>query len=162
MKFDEFPYKRLNINELKSKVDEIIVVFNSNSSLDTQDQSLNQMNDLLAEYESYESIAGLNFNRDTTSEKYKAEKDYYDNLSPEFKDLKDQFNSAIMKSKFLPELNNSFDRVVMNPPYFFNSKVVSSSDLVLSVSEFTRDEIINRLDRILITIFKISPSVFKL
>ena len=35
------------------------------------------MNDLLAEYESYESIAGLNFNRDTTSEKYKAEKDYY-------------------------------------------------------------------------------------
>lgn len=39
------------------------------------------------------------------------------------------FCTDIKKGKFLPELNNSFDRVVMNPPYFFNSKVVSSSDV---------------------------------
>ncbi|MAJ45566.1 MAG: oligoendopeptidase F [Candidatus Marinimicrobia bacterium] len=129
MKFDEFPYKRLNINELKSKVDEIIGVFNSNSSFESQDQSLNQMNDLLAEYESYESIAGLNFNRDTTSEKYKAEKDYYDNLSPEFKDLKNQFNRAIMSSKCLPELKSKYGKHYFNikatEQKTFDSKIIN-------------------------------------
>jgi len=76
------------------------------------------MNDLIAEYSSYEAIAELNFNRDIKSEDYKAEKDYYDNISPDFDDLKDQFSQALMKSKFLSELKDELGE------HYFNIKEV--------------------------------------
>jgi len=34
----------------------------------------------------------------------------------------------LKQGRFLSELNNSFDRVVMNPPYFLNNKVIHSLD----------------------------------
>jgi len=140
MKFEDFPYKRLNIDDLKFEVSKIINDINNIPSIESHIKSINKMNSLLAEYESYESIAGLNFNRDTKSENYKAEKDYYDNLSPEFKDLKDQFNRAIMKSNFLTELKDTFGKHYFNikitEQKTFNSKII---DLLKQENEFENE-----------------------
>ena len=88
----------MDLTHSKEIVNQLISDIKSNSSVEIQLKSIKKMNELMSEYESYEAIAELNFNRDTKSEKYKAEKDYYDNLSPDFKDLKDQFSQELMKS----------------------------------------------------------------
>tara|TARA_B100000686_G_scaffold93040_1_gene99429 strand:+ start:1701 stop:2435 length:735 start_codon:yes stop_codon:yes gene_type:complete len=49
------------------------------------------------------------------------------------------FCTDIKKGKFLPELNNSFDRVVMNPPYFYQNKVVSSIDKYKSQAKYEKN-----------------------
>jgi M3 family oligoendopeptidase len=108
MKFEDFPYKRVDNQESIHFVNELIEQFNNSSTPNQQIDIMFKMNDFLAEYQSYEAMVELNYARNINSKPFKLEKDYYDDLSPLFKDLIDRFSKAVLNSNFLPHLEEKF------------------------------------------------------
>jgi M3 family oligoendopeptidase len=134
MKFEEYPYKRMDLEQSKNKINQLISDIKLNISIESQISSIMKMNNLIAEYSSYEAIAELNFNRDINSKAYKTEKDYYDNISPDFDDLKDQFSQALMKSTFLPELKSKLGE------HYFNIKEVEQKTFDPKIIDLLKKE----------------------
>ena len=108
MKYSKFPYKRIDIKKTAKIVDTMIVDFETAESAKTQIDILKKYDDLGAEYSTYAAMAHLNFERDTKSEKTKAENDYYNQIGPEFSEIDNKFSKVINASKFKNDLRTEF------------------------------------------------------
>jgi len=108
MKYSEYPYKRMDIQQITNDVANLISEFEQAQSAKTQINILKRYNDLSAEYSTYEAMASLNFARDTKDISAKAENDYYDQINPEFSEIDNKFSKIINASKFKNELRKEF------------------------------------------------------
>ena len=65
MKYSDFPYKRIDINELRNDVKKMIDEFRSSKTANKQIKILQEYQILQYEFQTYASIAHLNFARNT-------------------------------------------------------------------------------------------------
>jgi len=104
MKYSEFPYKRIDVNESKEKMSGWLTRFNEATSPGDQIAVLKEVDDSNREYSSYQAIASLNFNKNINDEDAKAEKTYYDNIGPEIQEIHNDLDKAVDSSPFKDEL----------------------------------------------------------
>ena len=114
MKYSDFPYKRIDINELRNDVKKMIDEFRSSKTANKQIKILQKYQSLQYEFQTYASIAHLNFARNTKDEKAIEENKYYDQISPEIAEIDNQFTKEINTSKFKKDLIIKFGK------HFFN------------------------------------------
>ena len=114
MKYSDFPYKRIDINELRKEVKKMIDEFRSSKTANKQIKILQEYQSLQYEFQTYASIAHLNFARNTKDEKAIEENKYYDQISPEIAEIDNQFTKEINTSKFKKDLTIKFGK------HFFN------------------------------------------
>ena len=73
MRYNEFPYKRVSVESKKEEMSEWLERFKTSESADEQITVLKEVDVASREYESYASIASLNFNKNIHDEDAKAE-----------------------------------------------------------------------------------------
>jgi len=114
MKYSEFPYKRIDFNQLKDNVYSMISRFNSSETVDEQIKIIEEYQNTQKETQTFGSIAHLNFARNTKDSKAIEENKFYDEIGPEIAAIDNQFTKAINESKFKSELLDKFGK------HFFN------------------------------------------
>lgn len=110
MKFSEIEYERPNVQELQEKFGHLINLFNKADSFDEQDALIRNINDLRMEFQTLGTIASIKYSIDTNDKQFEEEQDFYDSNSPVFDGLVHQYYTAIVKSKFRPELEKKWGK----------------------------------------------------
>ena len=108
MKYNQYPYKRINLEKLQKEVKIMIDDFKSAKSAEKQMQIIQNYQQLQKETQTYASIANLNFARDTKNKDAEEENKFYDKIMPEIAAIDNQFTKALNMSKFKDELSNKF------------------------------------------------------
>jgi len=104
MKYKEMNYERVNVSDLRKIMKKLVLNFSNAQNVEDQIIILKEADSLNRDYQTYESIASLNFSRNINDEKAKIEKEYYDLISPEMKEIFNHLDKAINKSAFKKEL----------------------------------------------------------
>ena len=114
MKYSDFPYKRIDLDKLRSDIKKMIAEFKLSKSANQQIKILEEYQSLQYEFQTYASIAHLNFARNTKDKKAIEENKFYDQINPEIAEIDNQFTKEINNSKFKNELIIKFGK------HFFN------------------------------------------
>jgi len=114
MKYSQYKYKRIDVIKHKKYIKEIIQKFQSAKSANEQIKLIEKYQEKQKEFQTYASIAHLNFARNTKDSKTTEENKFYNEISPEIAAADNQFTKAINCSKFKQELHSKFGA------HFFN------------------------------------------
>ena len=96
MKFSEMPYKRLEIEDAKKRYEELMKRLKEAKSGSEQWAIHQDYYKLLDEIETYQTIASIRHDIDTTDEFYEKEQEYYDEVLP----ILDQYQVEYQKELF--------------------------------------------------------------
>jgi M3 family oligoendopeptidase len=110
MKFSEIEYERPNVQELQEKFGHLVNLFNKADSFDEQDALIKNINDLRMEFQTLGTIASIKYSIDTNDKQFEEEQNFYDANSPVFDGLVHQYYTAIVNSKFRPQLEKKWGK----------------------------------------------------
>ena len=108
MKYSELHYERINIEEKKQSFNELVTRFSNANTVEDQVNVILDANEEAREYQTYASMASLNFSRDINDEEAKEEKDYYDSIGPDMTEIGDKFDKVVNESTFKAELSQKW------------------------------------------------------
>ena len=108
MKYSQFPYKRIDIKKHNFEVEKMISDFKSALSSKNQILIIKKYQKLQKEYQTFSSIAHLNFAKNTKDNSAIEENNFYDEIGPEIAEIDNKFTKEIYSSKFRKELEHEF------------------------------------------------------
>ena len=108
MKYNDFPYKRVDIDTQKELMKGWLDRFNHAESATEQIEVLEDVDKSTREYSSYQAIANLNFSRNINDEAAKSEKEYYDSIGPDIQEIYNRFDQAVDASEFKADLTEKW------------------------------------------------------
>jgi len=114
MKYNDYPYQRIDIEAFRSNMDEWRKQFNETESVDVQSDIIQKVDEFEREYASYQAIASLNYNRNVNDAEAKAEKEYFDSIGPQASEISNAFNQDLVNSKFRSELEIKWGKQYFN------------------------------------------------
>ena len=114
MKYSEYHYERVSVDERKKLLEERLRRFNQAESVEDQIVVIKEMDESSRKYSSYASIANLNFNRDVRDEEAKAEKEYYDSIGPNMAEINNRWAKAVDASRFKSELGRELGQTYLD------------------------------------------------
>ena len=82
MKFSEFIYKRIDLEETKKKIQEITEKLKHAQSVEEQVQAVYEMNDVKKEIATADSLVYIRYTINTKDEFYAKEREYNDHIGP--------------------------------------------------------------------------------
>ena len=112
MKFSEFEYKRIDLEETKKKIGEITEAVKNASSADAQIEEINRMNDVMKEISTADSLVYNRYTINTKDEFYAKEREYNDHISPMLEEEFQKYNQALLESPFRSELEEKLGKVM--------------------------------------------------
>ncbi|MCO0598443.1 M3 family oligoendopeptidase [Peribacillus butanolivorans] len=104
MKFNEYEYKRPEMDEIKSKFTKVLEKFRDAEEIDIQVKAMEEINEIRNYVGTMLNLVYIRHSIDTNDEFYKAENDYLDEFSPEMEELTSIFYTELVRSKFRREL----------------------------------------------------------
>lgn len=108
MQFKDFEYKRPNIQEMKSHMEELSKLVGENQSLEVEVQAVRDYFTILDEFDTLENLVAIRNSVDTTDKFYEEEMDYFNEISPLFQESNNAFNKKLIASKHLEGLKKEF------------------------------------------------------
>jgi M3 family oligoendopeptidase len=108
MKFQEFPYSRPNIEELKMSVNNLLEAFNLAGNVEEQNKIILEVNRLRGEFESMSQIVSIRQTVDTTNVFYEQEQEFFDVNTPIYQGLVTDFYRELLNSKYRGELEKKW------------------------------------------------------
>ena len=106
--FDEYQYARPEMDDIKKEFTELLNEFNNADSYETQNAVIEKINAIGNDYSTQSNLAYIRSSIDTNDEYYQQERDYFDEVSPEFQGLSTEFYKALITSKFRKELEEQW------------------------------------------------------
>ncbi|MFD6440404.1 M3 family oligoendopeptidase, partial [Peribacillus sp. NPDC060186] len=103
MKFNEYEYKRPEMDEIKSKFTKVLEKFRDAKDVDIQVKAMEEINEIRNYVGTMLNLVYIRHSIDTNDEFYKAENDYLDEFSPEMEELTSIFYTELVQSKFRRE-----------------------------------------------------------
>lgn len=110
MKFNDFPYKRQELDEVGLKFQEFISEFNKTSNAKEQINIINEVFKLQDDVSTHVTIASIRNSINTKDEFYDQEMKYYDEKGPVLSNYMNAFSKLIYNSKFKKELIKEFGK----------------------------------------------------
>ncbi|MFB7639435.1 M3 family oligoendopeptidase [Peribacillus butanolivorans] len=104
MKFNEYEYRRPEMDEIKSKFTKVLEKFRDAQEIDIQVKAMEEINEIRNYVGTMLNLVYIRHSIDTNDEFYKAENDYLDEFSPEMEELTSIFYTELVRSKFRREL----------------------------------------------------------
>ena len=114
MLYNDFHYERLDLEKSKHLLNQIISDFKNAESADTQIEAIKKVDSFSRDYMTYQAMASLNFSRNTNDADAKNEKEYYDSISPEMREVYDNFDKEIHESKFKQEIIEEYGKTFLD------------------------------------------------
>ena len=134
MKYTDYTYKRIDPAEVKSQMAEIIEGFNNAKDARDQNKWMDKTKAIFSDYETYASIAHLNFNRNTKDENATKENDYYDEIDPSMKEISLNWAKTLLNGKF----RNGLEDIYGN--HFFNLKELELKSFDPKIKKLVEEE----------------------
>ncbi len=110
MKFSEYRYEHINMEQVDSQFRSLVQIFSSAESFADTDAALGKMNELRIHLTSLGSIVSIRHTIDTTDPFYKAENDYFDQIGPQIQGLNTEFYKALVESPFRTQLEEKWGK----------------------------------------------------
>ena len=114
MKFEDYPYQRIDIDHLKQQIENLLDEFKASPSVEEQVSLIKDYNIKKKQWITYKNIATVNFNRFTGDESSKREKEFWNSVAPELEELDNKFETQILNSAYLRELKDFFGNHYFN------------------------------------------------
>lgn len=112
MKFSEFTYKRIDLEEAKKKIREITETVKNASSAEEQIEAVYRMNEVEKELSTASSLVYIRYTVNTKDEFYAKEREYNNRISPILEEEMQKYNEALLQSPFRTELEEKFGKVL--------------------------------------------------
>lgn len=106
--FSDFPYQRISAEQFEAAATQTVSKFNRASSSKEQINILKDWDNTMKQWESFASMAYVRFSQDTQDASRKAEREYYDQLSPTMIGGEQELIKAILSSPYRGELEKTF------------------------------------------------------
>jgi M3 family oligoendopeptidase len=110
MGFENYTYKRPNLDEVKVTFDGLLKNFKYAATVEEQTMAINEINKLRNEIGTLFTLASIRHSIDTNDEFYKAEQDYMDEIQPEVEGLVSMYYQALVESRFRTELEDKWGK----------------------------------------------------
>ena len=119
MIYKELHYERLDVEKSKNLLNDIITDFKEAGSASKQIDAIKKVDSFSRDYMTYQAMASLNFSRDINDVDAKSEKEYYDSISTDMREIYDQFDKVLHESKYKDEIikeygQTSLDEIEIN------------------------------------------------
>jgi M3 family oligoendopeptidase len=114
MKFNEIKYVRPDLKSLINDLKILIASFQKASSPGEQINLMNDITKLRSEVETYQTIVSIRHSVNTNDEFYSKENKFFDENTPDFSSVINEYYSAILSSPFKKELSEEFGEHFLN------------------------------------------------
>ncbi|WP_028829135.1 M3 family oligoendopeptidase [Proteocatella sphenisci] len=104
MKFNEFEYKRPDFEITKTALENLIMSMNESVSFGDFKGNMDEVNKKRNTIQSMETLVSIRYSIDTRDTFYSSEKEYWDEISPQYEEINSKFYKAVTQSKFRKEL----------------------------------------------------------
>src|SRR5690606_36909269 len=104
MKFNEFPYVRPNVDEIKQELNHLVQKFDQATSALEQLEVVKRYHALSDRFDSLSQLAGVRHTINTKDEFYDQEQEILNQAGPEILEFSVAFSKALIESKFRNEL----------------------------------------------------------
>ncbi|MBD1380384.1 M3 family oligoendopeptidase [Metabacillus arenae] len=108
MKFKDYLYKKINIEEVRTKHEKMLERFEQAKTFEEQDRTIQLLQELYNEADTMFNLVYIRHSIDTNDEYYKNEQDYMDEIEPLIKELHTKFYEKLASSHFRPQLEQKW------------------------------------------------------
>ena len=128
MKFNDYKYEKINIDETKEKFSNLIKSFSDAENLEEQTKYMDEIIKLRNHIETMETLVSIRHSIDTTDEFYDKENEYMDEISPILFGFISEFYKALVNSKFRADLEKKYGKFLFdlaeNTLKTFNEEII--------------------------------------
>lgn len=128
MKFNDYKYEKINIDETKEKFSNLIKSFSEAKNLEEQTKYMDEIIKLRNHIETMETLVSIRHSIDTTDEFYDKENEYVDEISPILFGFISEFYKALVNSKFRTDLEKKYGKFLFdlaeNTLKTFNEEII--------------------------------------
>lgn len=128
MKFNDYKYEKINIDETKEKFSNLIKSFSEAKNLEEQTKYMDEIIKLRNHIETMETLVSIRHSIDTTDEFYDKENEYVDEISPILFGFISEFYKALVNSKFRADLEKKYGKFLFdlaeNTLKTFNEEII--------------------------------------
>lgn len=110
MRFEEYTYKRPNLEEAAAEFQTAIEKFEKASNAEEQNDVMKEVNEIRNAIDTMFNLCYIRHSIDTNDEFYKVEQDYMDEVQPEVEGFVTKYYQALINSKFRGELEGKWGR----------------------------------------------------
>ena len=116
MKLSEIEYIQLDFEDIKNKYNKLTEELKNSENKDEAKSIISQINELNVEFETYNSLASVRNSIDTSDELYEKAQAFFDEVSPKYQELVNNYYKVLINLPFKEELKNElgallFDRI---------------------------------------------------
>lgn len=106
--FEEYEYRRPDIGKMKEDFHKLLDGFRNASSFDEQNKIIEKVNQIGSNYSTQSNLVYIRSSIDTNDEFYSKERDYFDEIDPEFQGLGTAFYKELVATPFRKELEEKW------------------------------------------------------
>ncbi|MCM3711793.1 M3 family oligoendopeptidase [Sporosarcina luteola] len=106
--FEEFEYKRPDMNSIKQEFNGLLEQFSSAKSFEEQNGVIEKLNAIGSDYSTQSNLMYIRSSIDTNDEFYQKEREYFDDIGPEFQELGTAFYKELVKTPYRKELEEKW------------------------------------------------------
>lgn len=106
--FKEYEYKRPDLEKVKKQVRSLIELFKEADSVETQSKVIEQINEYRNDFSTQANLVYIRASIDTNDEYYQEERDYLDEISPQFEEIIFEYYQALVKSPYRKQLEEKW------------------------------------------------------
>ena len=114
MIYKELHYERLDVDKSKNLLNDIITDFQEAGSASKQIDAIKKVDSFSRDYMTYQAMASLNFSRDINDVDAKSEKEYYDSISTDMREVYDKFDKVLHESKYKDEIIKEYGQTFLD------------------------------------------------
>ncbi|MEI5905922.1 M3 family oligoendopeptidase [Bacillus spongiae] len=108
MSFQDYTYKRPDIEKIKAVFHDSLTAFQLASSVEEQIEAMEQINFIRNEFDTMLNVCYIRHSIQTEDSFYQQEQEFMDEVQPEIEELTSKYYKALVSSKFRSELENKW------------------------------------------------------
>lgn len=112
MKFNDFVYKRPDIDQYRKKIQDLTDLVGADESLETELDAIHRFFEITDELDSLDTLVSIRNAVDTTDAFYEKEMDFFNLNRPNLQDAYNTFNKKLLRSKHRPSLEKKLGRLL--------------------------------------------------
>ena len=108
LKFEDFQYARPDMNEIKNEFKVFLEEFRNANSFEQQNEVIEKINAIGNDFSTQANLVYIRASIDTNDEFYQNERDYFDEIEPEFQEMGTAYYKELISTPFREQLENKW------------------------------------------------------
>lgn len=106
--FDDYRYERPDIQKIKAEFEKLLSQFKAATSYEEQNKVIEKINAIGSDYSTQSNLAYIRASIDTNDTFYQKERDYFDDIGPEYQELETAYYKELVTTPFRTKLEEKW------------------------------------------------------